>query len=313
MSFVLQKDRSISDVLVDTIQFVKHHYKLMLTPMLYIIIPVGILAILSQIYAYRIMSSAFAGSLDFTSNDFIMIMGFAAVFGLLAFVLFFCAMLIGMGAVRQVYEGDTADDYVSYLLRKNLLPFIGLAILYGLAYFIGFIFLIIPGIYLAFALYPSFAAFIFERKSVVESLKRGHELSKENWWFIVGAAFLMYLLMFGIDFVTDLPGSIISFILGMGTNPEAVFMQEGISAAYIIIAVLSGIGYMITFLLYALVGVHVAILYFTLRERKEGDSLADEMAEFESDLSDESADDGFGKDDGLGSDPDSDRNNPDWR
>lgn len=309
MSFVLQKDRSISEVLVDTIQFVKHHYRLMLTPMLYIIIPVGILAILSQVYAYNVMS----GALSFASNDFIGVMAFTMVFGFFTFILFYCAMLIGIGAVRQVYESDTTDDYVSYLLRKNLLPFIGLAILYGLINFVGFIFLIIPGIYLFFALYPSLAAFIFERKSVGESIKRGYELSQGSWWFILGTVFLMYLLMFGIDFLTDLPGAIVGFLLGMGTTPEAIFMQDGISVTFIIIAVLSGIGYMISFLLYALVGVHVAILYFTLRERKEGGSIADDMAEFESDLSDEPKDDAFGKDDASGSDPDSDRNNPDWR
>lgn len=312
MSIVLQKDRSVSEVLVDTIQFAKHHYELMLRPMLYIIIPIAMLAVLNQVYAYQMVTTTSA----MDNDSVVMFLALTVGLGIFTFLMIFCATLIGLGAVRQVYENETdrsSTDYAGYFIRKNLLAYLGLAVLYALAYFAGLMLLVIPGIYVFFSLYPSSGAFVFERKGVIESLKRGHGLSKGNWWFIVGATLLMSLLMIGIDILTDLPAIIIGFLMGIGANPETILAGEGFSALYLAFAVLSAIGYMITFIFYALTGVHVALLFFTLRERKEGDSISDEVAGFESDLSDDTSNDGFGKDDGLSSDPDSDRNNPDWR
>lgn len=312
MSFVLQKDRSPSDVLVDTVQFVKHHYELMLRPVIYLIAPVGILAILNQILTYQAVTNPSGTG----SGGDASILLFSLILGLLTIVMIFCSSLIGFGAVRQVYENQkdrSSTDYAGYFIRKNFLAFFGLALLYLLAYFAGLMFLVIPGIYLFFALYPSFGALVHERKGVMESFKRGNSLTKGNWWFVVGATLLFSVLLIGIDFITDLPSIILGYMMGIESGPDAFLAREGFSAVYLFLALFNTIGFIVIFLFYALVGVHISIIYFTLRERKDGDRITDEIAGFESDLSDEQANDGFGNDDGLSFDSDDDPNNPEGR
>ena len=312
MSFVLQNNRSISEVLVDSLQLTKKYYRPLLKKSLPIVVVYGVLSLLINTFSTGAVLGSFetSGLMTQYNMDLAYILSSIAVF--VSYFFLFAIMLFGLLWVRHIHQNESAAEFdLGYQLRKYLPGFILLGIVYGLSVVVGFLLLIIPGIYIFIALYGSYGVYIIERKGVIESLKRGYELSKGSWFFILGTMVLMYILSVGIYLLAGLPALIIGFLLG--TSPEMFLMQDGFNFAFFIMVAFSTLSSIVSFLFYGVWGIYMGVLYFTLRERKEGGSIADEMAEFESDLSDESADDGFGKDDGLGSDPDSDRNNPDWR
>ncbi|SRR6056297_460223 len=77
--------------------------------------------------------------------------------------------------------------------RKNYFwKFLGMSILLGLIFLLGFLLLIIPGIILI--VYLAFSAWIliFEDKGVVESIKGSASLVKGYWWAVLGRFLAVY-------------------------------------------------------------------------------------------------------------------------
>ena len=315
MSFEFYKSRSVSEVFVDSLQFTKQHYRLVLRPVLILVVIYGFLSALTHIFSVGSTLNLFVSGDSLFQDSFLITFIVAMIAGAFSFPLIAVAMLTGLLVVKHVYENKLQVEIdFNYQFRKFLLGYIGLSILYSLASFVGFIFLIIPGFYFFIALYPSYGAYLIEKKGVVESLKRGHDLSKKSWWFIAGSLLLMYILMLGIDLIAGLPVTIISFLVGAGMDPAALVSQEEFSLTFLILVLISTVGSMASFLIYVIFGIQAGILYFTLRERKEGNSIADELKEFESELSDKgfsssSTDDDSFKD----TNPESNPNNQNWR
>jgi hypothetical protein len=70
-------------------------------------------------------------------------------------------------------------------------------LLSALAILAGFIFLIIPGIYLAVALYFSAQAVVAEDRSPLDALRRSRELVSDQWWRVFGIG-IVFSVMIGV-------------------------------------------------------------------------------------------------------------------
>ena len=310
MSFQFYKSRSVSEVIVDTFQFTKSYSR----PFLRKILPLVVIYTVLVVIIFVATAGGTQGITMMSGGGIDPMFIFSTFSTLISYVFLFAIMLSGLLVVRFVHQNESPDEFdLGYQLRKYLPGFFVLAILYGVTILLGTILLIIPGIYLFIALYSSYGVYIIERKGVVESLKRAYELSKGAWWLTLGTLILMYLLNMGIALLAGFPAIIIGFLAGM--NPEMIGLDGSFNLAFFILLVFGTLSSIVSFLFYGIWGIYMGILYFTLRERKEGDSIADEMSDFESELSDEqfSDDDAPADDSFTDSDPDSDRNNPDWR
>ncbi len=81
----------------------------------------------------------------------------------------------------------------------------GLALLVGIIVMIGFILLLIPGIFALVALSLSAPAFILERVGVTDSMRRSWELVKGDFWRVLGILLLGLLIVFVIMIVINIP------------------------------------------------------------------------------------------------------------
>ncbi len=162
-------------------------------------------------------------------------------------------------AVSELYLGRPITIVQS--LRRvadNIFPLLGVVILNGLAIFVGFILLVIPGIYLMCRLYVCIAAALIEHKNPAESLSRSMALTKG----FAGRAFVIILLYFviaiGFGLVIGLPLGLA--IAASAQNP--VMLRAWASLQAILSTALET-------LISPVLLIAGAIYYYDLRVRKE--------------------------------------------
>ena len=137
----------------------------------------------------------------------------------------------------------------------------GLALLIGLIVAIGFILLVIPGIFALVALSLSAPAFILERIGVTDSMRRSWALVKGDFWRVLGILLLGLLIVFVIMLVINIP-----FFIAAGASTLATGGDVG-WGALIILAIGQIIAGTISQPISA--GI-VALLYVDRRMRAEG-------------------------------------------
>ena len=105
---------------------------------------------------------------------------------------------------------DTPDIWKG--IRKFYWPVLGGQVLAGLMIVIGFLLIIIPGIYLAVVMSVLFVIIIFEEEGVGKAISRTFEIFKGNWWTAFGTFIVMGLMFF---IIIALFGAIIGLIFSM--------------------------------------------------------------------------------------------------
>ncbi len=191
------------------------------------------------------------------------IMALGLAWAIVALVVYLIAYLFSQGgtiyAVSELYLGRTAT--VESSLRRvwgQLANLFGVIILNGLVIGVSFIFLIIPGIYMACRLITCVPAALLEDLGARESLERSFFLTKDN----AGRAFLIYLLYF---FLTYAAALLIAGPLGIaiamhGKDPNTL-------------RILTALLQVATFLIGIVIGpvllIATSLFYYDLRVRKE--------------------------------------------
>jgi hypothetical protein len=166
-----------------------------------------------------------------------------------------------ISAVSDLFLGRETSVRNSYAAAKgHILTVIVIMILSGLATGIGFIFLIIPGIYLACRLAVSVPVSVVENDSPVQSMERSMELTKDY----AGQMFLLLLLVFVLTYVVAV---LLQF-------PVMFFAISAAMAKHQVSLGVTTYSYIAEFLSQVLVGpigtISAALMYYNLRVRKEG-------------------------------------------
>jgi hypothetical protein len=166
-----------------------------------------------------------------------------------------------ISAVSELFLGRETNVRDAYSNAKgHILTVIGIMILTGLATFIGLIFLIIPGIYLACRLAVSVPVSVVESDSPVSSMERSMELTKGY----AGQMFLLFLLVVALTYVVAI---ILQF-------PVMFFTITAAMAKHEVSTGVMAYSYIADFVSQAVVGpigtISAALMYYNLRVRKEG-------------------------------------------
>jgi len=109
-------------------------------------------------------------------------------------------------AVRDVRDGR-ADLSVSETfgrVQPRLGSIIGAGILLGLAIGIGFLFLIVPGLFLLTIWIAVIPAIVLENRGIGESFGRSRELVRGYGWNVFGTIVLTILILLGVSIVLSL-------------------------------------------------------------------------------------------------------------
>src|SRR6476661_3501256 len=148
----------------------------------------------------------------------------------------------------QAYLGDTVD--VGMAVRRvvpRIVPVLVASFLRSLLVIVGIILLIVPMFWVAARYFAVIPAIVLEDAGTFASFSRSAELSRGRKWHILGTLVLVtiiyYLLMMGVSMLGALPGN------------------------FVVETLVSSVG---TILIYPVVAIAEALLYYDTRIRSEG-------------------------------------------
>ena len=97
--------------------------------------------------------------------------------------------------VADAYLGRPVDPDASLRFGlRRLLSVIWVSLLFGLGIFVGFLFLIVPGIFVLVAWSIATPVLLAENLRGSAAIRRSRALVRGRWWPCAGVVFLMYLL-----------------------------------------------------------------------------------------------------------------------
>ncbi|HEV7937660.1 MAG TPA: YciC family protein [Solirubrobacteraceae bacterium] len=175
--------------------------------------------------------------------------GAVALVSLVALVVgtFYQGMVVEL--VRDIQDGRR-DSSVEQLFRSVapvVLPLIGLSILLGIGVTIGFILIIIPGLFLITIWSVAAPSLVIERHGVFAAFGRSRELVRGHGWPVFGVILVVVALTIVVGLIVAIIAS------GLGTVGVAI-------AQWILDILLAPFTALIS-----------AVLYFSLRRLHEGD------------------------------------------
>lgn len=136
-------------------------------------------------------------------------------------------LLVVLGAISQILAARATEgplgtnaslDFTPAVqaalprLPNVILTTLAFALLFGL----GFIALILPGIFILLMLCVAVPACVLEDLSPIAALKRSRELTRGNRWRLLGLVLLNALILIGVGFVVSLPLGLASTLPGPG-------------------------------------------------------------------------------------------------
>jgi len=191
------------------------------------------------------------------------ILALGIVGGILAFIVYIVSFLFAQGgtiyAVSDLYLGRPTTIGASLSRMKGQLGnLFGVMFLNGVATLIAFIFLIIPGIYVACRLCTCIPAALLEDLGARESLERSFSLTKDN----AGRAFVIYLLYFAL-----LYAAIFLFLMPFGVL--AAFSAKDPSMLRWSMAMMQVGNFFAAVLVSPFILIATSVFYYDLRVRKE--------------------------------------------
>ena len=296
--FILFKKRGFSDYISDTFTFLKtfgkHFFKN------YFIINGGFLLILSillyfifKVYFEVLFSASGApqGSyfLQYFNDNFVLFIGSLSVFTILVIILSLVNVaypILYLELVNKKNNNDFTTANIVSLLKQNtrklLKFFLGtifiimpiLIIVFGLLVLlcfviIGFPLLLITGPTCISWVHLSLYTYLTEETTFFQALQNGFSLLKQQLWAIVGATFVVFMLIQIIQsFLTMIPyfiGIAVFLISGSTSN----WNTQAESSLSIFLSIFFIFAILLSYFFNNLVVINQGIIYYSLREENE--------------------------------------------
>lgn len=168
---------------------------------------------------------------------------------------------------NQVPTTEEIWGYIKYYFWRILWA----SFVSNLLVVIGFVFCIIPGIYLMPIFALIFPIIVFENTSFGYAFNRCFTLIKENWWLTFGILVVTWIIIYACITAITLPASLVN-VISMLLHP-----QKGVSlsvTASIITTVLQHL--CMVFLM--IPTITISMCYFNLTETKEGTNLLERIS-----------------------------------
>ena len=270
-TFTLRKGREFGEIISDTFGYFRNYFSSLAKGLVLYSLP---MIILSGI----LIGSGVGSSIEFAElgenapvNE-MAAMGFKMIAGFFLLMLSFAVIVqITFKHISIIDSGIDPDEITMGMLledfARNFFGLIGLVIVIGFASMIGFLFFILPGIYLATKLSLAPAIFIIDEEDFGEAISRSWNTTNGYWWFTFGVSFVMSIIVNIISSIVIVPFYVIMLIVVFSSGePNMELFGSLFSVFYALMMIVSG-------LLYCFPIISQAMVYFTLYESKSGDSL----------------------------------------
>lgn len=261
----LKQIRSVSEIVDDSIIFLKQNWKPLLKAYVVIcgffLIASMVLAVMSQV---RLFQNFKDGESSFTSA-FLMVQ----IFEFVSLTMVTLTTLSFIALYRdKANEPPTVEEVCRYV-RFYFFRAFGGAFLLLVLLALGLLFCIFPGLYL----FPVFAlvlpVMVLENATFSYSFNRAFKLIKNNWGPMLGVILLTFILILAVFMIISIPASIVAGL---------AILLTGQSTAVIFGMVFTVFGHLVQFT-YVLPVIAAALAYFSYTENTDDAGL---MARIES-------------------------------
>lgn len=272
LEFKHHKIRDLGDIITDSFQYVRIHFKTLGKALLFFVLPLYIIQFfLMKGYTDQIFSSISDG----TFGDFDTIFGPQYFIGIILSIVASAVLtVVTIKHLKLTEDGfDPSPEAILEDLIPNVLKYIGLYIVYVFILFFSALFFFFPMIFFGIKFCLSTSALILEEETVFGSLSRSWELTKDSWWGTFAIVLVMYILMIMVTYAILIPITIISILTvetGAGEVGDTSFWAN-------LYYVLTGIMTALSSLISTIIFLAISLQYYNLMERKEGGSLRSQI------------------------------------
>lgn len=282
------KIRDFGDKMGVTVEFVRANFKKLGLSMLLIGGPVAV--VLSLLFRDMFMN-AFDFS-NYGNSD-----GIGSMFAKLG-VDYLLMMTLSWVATMMIisvtyhfmikYNNDDLDNLsigdLFALAIRRLPGLILLSFLIVIVVFLGFILLIVPGIYLMVTLSLAYPVYLFEKDAGIgEAFTKPFRIISGKWWSTFGVIVIGSLMAYAVSLIFSIPflfiyiGELFTLTEKVADDPNT--LSDVFTSGYMTLAMtISNIG---SYLSYCIPAIALGYQYSNLVERKEGKGLLAEIDDFD--------------------------------
>jgi hypothetical protein len=251
---------SLGEILDVSIKICLAHWRTLLKAVLVVVVPVQIVGtIVNADYTVQSvdLSTSPTQPPEETLEQFNQYLGGLAIATVLQLLAALLATAACLRAIAQAYLGEQTDwrSSLSYALR--LAPsLLLLTLLYVLGLLLGFVALILPGVWLSVAWAFATPALLVEGLRGRRALGRSFQLVRGRWWRTFGVLIVGFLLATIVSTIVQA-----AFLVG-------IFLGQDNDALVLVLSAIAGsLGLAVTTPFQAAL---LTVIYFDLRVRKEG-------------------------------------------
>ncbi len=261
-----KQQREMGEIISLSFKFLRENYKAYFRLLVKVAGPAFLLLIAAlSYYSYSTLG-------DPLNTEVFMSGGFIISFGILALtlLLYFSVVYATVFNLIKSYienEGEIKDAEVAAWAKDDLGKMFGLNIISWIFIFAGMMLFLIPGIYVSVPLSIAMAALVFKQQSISESITEGFKLVKDNWWMSFLTLVFIWIIIYVISLIFQLPLIIYTFVKAFTSVNEgsAADMSEMFDWVYILFSIISSL---VQYIFYSIIPIGIAFLYFHLNEKK---------------------------------------------
>jgi hypothetical protein len=280
-----KQQRDFGEVFNATFAFIGQEIKPLGKAVLFFVLPILIITAILQVFVgieyQKFVGSMQANSAEIASNPFAFMGGIYKYmfFYLLIYLLAFSALRCTIYAYIKIYVEKGKDQFTTddiwVEVKKFFLPVIGTSLLIGILIGFGYIFCVLPGIWLNISLSLIYIAMVFEGKGMGNAFSRSFNLTKLNWWTTLAILLVCGILVYILNLILSLP----AMLLGIKSLFSSFKnLEEGgamnFSTTYFVVTAITSL---ISYILFSIPVIAMAFQYFNLREVAERPSLDEKI------------------------------------
>jgi len=274
-----KKTRTISEVLEDAFAFLQVHYLKMLKTIWTINkIHIIFFILFGFIYYFKYSQTIEEIFLSNNTANF----GVNTIWGLVftLFTLYVTARIYssGYGYLKNYIEnnGKVDIEYIQEYTNRKWWGYILLSILSVILIFLGFLLLIIPGIWLIVPISLAYPVYYFEEKGVIDSLQTAISYVSGKWWYSFGVIIILSIILLILNSIVSFPVTIYSMIKILGAA-KADGVSNAAPSGDVIFSFLTVLGVLGKFIVSIIQIPVISFLYFSLKENKTAEGALEKI------------------------------------
>jgi hypothetical protein len=264
----LRKVRDFGGLLGVIFEFIRQNFKLLFKSNLLIAAPFILLAgIFMGLYQSSLFNISDYPDIERFAIPFL----FSMLFMMLSYLIITIVTYSYLILYKESEPGTFDIDDVWKKTKSNFWMLLFTGIGYAVVISLGFLLLIIPGIYLAVALSFIYIVRMEEGITFFEAINRCIKIVSGNWWFTFGLIIVVGFIQGFLGFIFYVPNYIVTLFLAFA-GIDASSGESG-KILFIISSIIASLGT----LLYAISIIAIAFQYYNLIERKEAPALMEQI------------------------------------